>query len=217
MKSSKRRIKRPSPMTVYSNFIHNFGTRYIIQQLWLMPLHFPKYKSELCKRAKHNCPEFFLTGGCCFYKIALGWEVSSQDKHTNPDAVAQPWKGFSPYFSTLFFITAAFLPPSIWLLLTAAPQHTNPPPKGCLGLAEHGERACTDVHVARNNNSCKSLLQANSTAVHLITSQTNSMNTLENGKTCVQRICSCCSLNFPLSFQQLSADTKNRPAINWTH
>lgn len=38
-------------------------------------------------------------------------------------------------------------------------------------------RGSTDVLPARNNNSCKSLLQANSTAVHLITSQTRSAAT----------------------------------------
>lgn len=104
MKSSKCRIRRSSPMTVYSNFIHNFGPRYINQQLWLMPLHFWKYKRELCKRAKHNCPKFFLTGECCFYKIVLGWEVSSQDKHTNPNVVAQPWRSF-PLISAFCFLS----------------------------------------------------------------------------------------------------------------
>lgn len=131
------------------------------------------------QEAKHKCPEFSLTGGCCFYKIALGWEVSAQNKHTNPHAVAQPWRSF-PLISALCFYHCSL--PSPKALGFCWPLHTNPSAKGCSGTVEHGERVCTDVHVAKNNNSCKSLLQANSTAVHLITSQTKSTNTLENGK-----------------------------------
>lgn len=61
----------------------------------------PKYKRELCKRPS---PEFFLTGGCCFGKIVLGREVSAQNKHTNPDAAAQPWRSF-PLISAALFLS----------------------------------------------------------------------------------------------------------------
>lgn len=79
--------------------------------------------------------------------------------------VCPGWKEFSPNFSSFVL----------------SPGRTNLA-KHPWVFVERGEKARPAVRFVRNDNSCKSLLRAHSTAAHLIASQTKSRETFETHK-----------------------------------
>lgn len=185
MTCSECQIKSPSIMTVYSHLLCVSGHAVSISSSchW-WSCSFQRW-SWTPREVKHNCPGFPLTGGCGFLKIMLGWEgkrsvhkINTHIRMLSHSPVRPVWKQFSPWFQQLCFNHYILFSPKHLAFADHCTQAPNPS-HGAPVLQNTRRMLCTDVHFVRNNNSCKSLLQANSTGVHLITSQTKSTDTSE--------------------------------------